>query len=131
QPPPAVTAVNAALKPSWGKARSVTWHSGKLLIQGWLLYPANFDPHKTYPLIVSVHGGPTFANLPYWGPNATAYSSFGYFVLLPNPRGSTGEGEAFVRENIGTGKMGYGDLDDILAGIDAVEKIAPVDNARL
>ncbi|MEY2149975.1 prolyl oligopeptidase family serine peptidase [Rhodanobacter sp. 115] len=131
QPPSAVTAVNAALKPSWGKARSVTWHSGKLLIQGWLLYPANFDPHKTYPLIVSVHGGPTFANLPYWGTNATAYSSFGYFVLLPNPRGSTGEGEAFVRENIGTGKMGYGDLDDILAGIDAVEKIAPVDNNRL
>jgi len=129
--PPAVTAVNAALKPSWGKARSVEWHDGKFLVQGWLLYPANFDPHKTYPLIVSVHGGPTFENLPFWGTNATAYSSFGYFVLLPNPRGSTGEGEAFVRQNIGAAKMGYGDLDDILAGIDAVEKIAPIDNDRL
>lgn len=131
QAPPAVTAVNAALKPSWGNARSVEWHDGKLLIQGWLMYPAHFDPHKTYPLIVSVHGGPTFANLPFWGTNATAYSSFGYFVLLPNPRGSTGEGEAFVRQNIGAAKMGYGDLDDILAGIDAVEKIAPIDNDRL
>ncbi|HEX7324780.1 MAG TPA: prolyl oligopeptidase family serine peptidase, partial [Rhodanobacteraceae bacterium] len=129
--PPAVTDVNAGLKPSWGKARSVTWHDGKFLIQGWLLYPAHFNPHKTYPLIVSVHGGPTFANLPFWGTNATAYSAFGYFVLLPNPRGSTGEGEAFVRQDIGAGKMGYGDLDDILAGIDAVEKIAPVDNNRL
>jgi len=128
---PAVTAVNAALKPSWGKARSVEWHDGKFLIQGWLLYPAHFDPHKTYPLIVSVHGGPTFANLPIWGTNATAYSSFGYFVLLPNPRGSTGEGEVFVRQDIGASKMGYGDLDDILAGIDAVEKIAPIDNDRL
>ncbi|HJP97345.1 MAG TPA: S9 family peptidase [Rhodanobacteraceae bacterium] len=129
--PPAVTTVNAALKPSWGRARSVEWHSGKFLVQGWLLYPAHFDPHKTYPLIVSVHGGPTFANLPSWRTNATAYSSFGYFVLLPNPRGSTGEGEAFVRQNIGAARMGYGDLDDILAGIDAVEKIAPIDNDRL
>ncbi|MGH8278923.1 MAG: S9 family peptidase, partial [Gammaproteobacteria bacterium] len=129
--PPAVTTINSGLKVTWGKARSVTWHDGEFLVQGWLLYPANFDPHKSYPMIVSVHGGPTFANLARWGTNATAFSSFGYFVLLPNPRGSTGEGEAFVRQNSGSGKMGYGDLDDILAGIDAVEKIAPVDNNRL
>ncbi|MGH8110754.1 MAG: S9 family peptidase [Rhodanobacteraceae bacterium] len=129
--PPAVTAINAGLKPSWGKARSVTWHDDKVLVQGWLLYPAHFNPNHKYPMIVSVHGGPTFANLPRWGTNAAAYSSFGYFVLLPNPRGSTGEGEAFVRQDIGSGKMGYGDLDDILAGIDKVEKIAPVDNNRL
>ena len=130
-PPPAITALNTGLQPLWGKARSVTWHSGKFLVQGWLLYPADYDPHQTYPLIVSVHGGPTFANLSSWDANATAYSAFGYFVLLPNPRGSTGEGEAFVRQNIGAGKMGYGDLDDILAGIDHVEKIAPIDAARL
>ncbi len=131
QAPPAVTAVNAALKPSWGQARSVEWHDGSLLVQGWLLYPVNFDPHKTYPMIVSVHGGPTFANLPSWGGNATVYSNFGYFVLLPNPRGSTGEGEAFTQMDRGSGKMGYGDLDDILKGIDKVETIAPVDNHRL
>lgn len=131
QPPPAVTAFNADLKPTWGKARSVEWHNGKFLVQGWLLYPAHFDPHHKYPLVVSVHGGPTFANLSSWGGNAAAFSTFGYFVLLPNPRGSTGEGEAFVRQNIGAGKMGYGDLDDILAGIDAVEKLAPIDDHRL
>ncbi|MGH9477405.1 MAG: prolyl oligopeptidase family serine peptidase [Terriglobales bacterium] len=131
QPPPAVTSLNATLKPSWGKAQSVQWHDGAFLVQGWLLYPVNFDPNKRYPLIVSVHGGPTFANLPSWGGNAAVYSNFGYFVLLPNPRGSTGEGEAFVRQNIGAAKMGYGDLDDILKGIDKVETIAPVDNHRL
>ncbi|MGH9486698.1 MAG: LpqB family beta-propeller domain-containing protein [Terriglobales bacterium] len=131
QPPPAITSLNAGLKPSWGRARSVEWHDGSFLVQGWLLYPVNFDPHKSYPLIVSVHGGPTFANLPSWGGNAAVYSNFGYFVLLPNPRGSTGEGEAFVRQDRGSGKMGYGDLDDILKGIDKVETLAPIDNNRL
>ncbi|MGH9414310.1 MAG: prolyl oligopeptidase family serine peptidase, partial [Terriglobales bacterium] len=131
QPPPAVTTLNAGLKPSWGKARSVEWHDGDFLVQGWLLYPAHFDAQRRYPMIVSVHGGPTFANLPSWGGNAAVYSNFGYFVLLPNPRGSTGEGEAFVQQDRGSAKMGYGDLDDILKGIDKVETLAPIDNNRL
>ncbi|HEX7130306.1 MAG TPA: prolyl oligopeptidase family serine peptidase, partial [Rhodanobacteraceae bacterium] len=82
-----------------------------------------------YPMIVYVHGGPSSATLPDWSNNATAYSTFGYFVLLPNPRGSFGEGERFtqaVRRD-----MGYGDLRDTLAGVDAVEKRLPVDDRRL
>ncbi|MGH8216338.1 MAG: S9 family peptidase, partial [Rhodanobacteraceae bacterium] len=94
QPPPAVTSLNAGLKHSWGKARSVEWDHGGLHVQGWLMYPAGFDPHKTYPMIVYVHGGPSWATLPSWGAQATALSQFGYFVLMPNPRGSFGEGEA-------------------------------------
>ncbi|HET7932146.1 MAG TPA: S9 family peptidase, partial [Rhodanobacteraceae bacterium] len=128
-PPPAVTAFNAGQKQTWGKARSVEWNNGKTRVQGWLLYPANFNPRKSYPMIVYVHGGPTWANLPNWGTRAEAFSEFGYFVLLPNPRGSFGEGEAFTQAI--RGQMGYGDLDDILAGVDAVEKIAPIDDARL
>lgn len=128
-PPPAVTALNAAQKHTWGKARSVEWSNGKARVQGWLLYPANFNPRKSYPMIVYVHGGPTWANLPGWGTRAAAFSEFGYFVLLPNPRGSFGEGEAFTQAI--RNQMGYGDLDDILAGVDAVEKLAPIDDARL
>jgi len=129
QPPPAVTSINADLKPEWGKAESVQWKSGGFDVQGWLMYPANFDPHKTYPMIVYVHGGPSWANLPSWGNSASAYSEFGYFVLMPNPRGSFGEGEKFAQAI--RNQMGYGDLDDILAGVDKVEKMAPIDNNRL
>ncbi len=128
-PPPAVTSLNAGLKASWGKAQSVDWNNQGFRVQGWLLYPANYDPHRKYPLIVYVHGGPSSAMLPDWNNSATAYSTFGYFVLLPNPRGSFGEGEKFtegVRRD-----MGYGDLRDILAGVDAVEKQVPVDDKRL
>jgi dipeptidyl aminopeptidase/acylaminoacyl peptidase len=129
QPPPAVTSLNAGLKHPWGKTRSVEWNNDGLHVQGWLMYPADFDPHKTYPMIVYVHGGPSSATLPSWGAQATALSQFGYFVLMPNPRGSFGEGEAYAQAI--RNQMGYGDLDDILAGVDKVEKIAPVDNQRL
>jgi dipeptidyl aminopeptidase/acylaminoacyl peptidase len=53
----------------------------------------------------------------------------GYFFFYPNPRGSYGQGAAFTRANVRD--FGGGDLHDILAGIDAVEQVAPVDEARL
>lgn len=128
-PPPAVTTLNAALKPSWGKAVSVEWTNEGRHVQGWLLYPANYDPHKTYPMIVSVHGGPAWGVLASWPGMGAMYAATGYFELMPNPRGSFGQGEAFVQAN--RKDFGYGDLRDTLAGVDAVEKIVPVDDHRL
>ncbi len=128
-PPPAVTSINAGLSHDWGKAESVEWNSGGTQVQGWLMYPAGYDAHKQYPMIVYVHGGPSWANLPSWSNNASAYSEFGYFVLMPNPRGSLGGGEQFAQAI--RNQMGYGDLDDILAGVDKVEKMLPIDDSRL
>ncbi|MFC5438327.1 prolyl oligopeptidase family serine peptidase [Rhodanobacter umsongensis] len=131
-PPPAVTSFNAALKPAWGKAESVEWNNEGLHVQGWLLYPANYDPGKTYPMVVMVHGGPSSAVIPRWpdvGYGAAPLSALGYFVFQPNPRGSFGQGEQFVQAN--RKDFGYGDLRDILAGVDAVEKKVPVDDQRL
>jgi dipeptidyl aminopeptidase/acylaminoacyl peptidase len=59
----------------------------------------------------------------------TVLSHFGYFVLRPNPRGSFGQGEAFTRGNVKD--FGYGDLRDILAGVDDVVKHFPVDPRRI
>ncbi|MEO8778391.1 MAG: S9 family peptidase [Rhodanobacter sp.] len=128
-PPPPVTTLNAALKPGWGKTVSVEWSNEGRQVQGWLLYPANYDPHKTYPMIVSVHGGPAWGVLSSWPGMGAMYAASGYFEFLPNPRGSFGQGEAFVQAN--RKDFGYGDLRDTLAGIDAVEKIVPVDDHRL
>ncbi len=131
-PPPAVTSINAALKPAWGKAESVEWNNEGFHAQGWLLYPANYDPSKTYPMIVVVHGGPSSAVLPRWpgmGYGGAPLSALGYFVFMPNPRGSFGQGEKYVQAN--RRDFGYGDLRDTLAGIDAIEKKLPVDDQRL
>ncbi|SFR95839.1 Dipeptidyl aminopeptidase/acylaminoacyl peptidase [Dyella sp. OK004] len=131
-PPPAVTHFNAALKPSWGRTESVEWENQGLHVQGWLIYPANYDPAKTYPMVVNVHGGPASAVIPRWpgvGYGGAPFAALGYFVFMPNPRGSYGQGEAFVQAN--RKDFGYGDLHDTLAGIDAIEKKLPVDDKRL
>ncbi len=131
-PPPAVTRFNAALKPGWGKAESVEWDNEGRHVQGWLLYPANYDPKKSYPMIVTVHGGPSAAVIPRWpgvGFGGAPFSALGYFVFMPNPRGSFGQGAAYVQAN--RRDFGHGDMRDILAGIDAIEKKLPVDDKRL
>jgi dipeptidyl aminopeptidase/acylaminoacyl peptidase len=124
------TATNAGVKPFWGEARSLHWTSDRYQVQGWLIYPANFDATKTYPMVVSVHGGPASANYPSWPTrwNAVLPAS-GYFLLLPNPRGSYGGGETFTQANVND--FGYGDLRDIEAGVDAAAKSAPIDPARV
>jgi dipeptidyl aminopeptidase/acylaminoacyl peptidase len=123
------TQINAAVKPLWGEVKSLHWPSDKYQVQGWLMYPADFDPSKKYPLVVSVHGGPSAANFPSWPSrwNAVLPAS-GYFVLLPNPRGSYGGGESFTQANVND--FGYGDLRDIEAGVDAAVKAAPIDPNR-
>jgi dipeptidyl aminopeptidase/acylaminoacyl peptidase len=127
-----VTHYNTAQKPLWGKAESVRWTSDTLPVQGWLLYPAHYDAAKKYPLIVSVHGGPSSEVQPHWpdlGYNPIAFSALDYFVLMPNPRGSYGEGEAFTQAN--RKDFGYGDLRDILAGVDAVSARVGIDQQRI
>ena len=76
-----------------------------------------------------MHGGPASAAKPGWPTVAGALASQGFYVLLPNPRGSYGQGEAFTRGNVKD--FGYGDFRDILAGVDAVLKRYPVDPDRL
>jgi len=127
-----LTYVNQAFKPEWGEAKSVHWQNDGFNLQGWLLYPKNFDPGKRYPMVVSVHGGPGAMVHSSWpGPHsfAVALSADGYFVFFPNPRGSFGQGEAFTRANVKD--FGYGDFRDIMTGVDQVMKQAPVDEHRL
>jgi dipeptidyl aminopeptidase/acylaminoacyl peptidase len=125
-----VTRANAGARRFWGKAESLHWKSDGLHVQGWLLYPKDFDPARRYPMVVVVHGGPSGAHTPGWPTRWTAtLPSQGYFTFLPNPRGSYGQGEAFTQGNVKD--FGYGDLRDILSGVDAVLKAAPVDEKRL
>jgi dipeptidyl aminopeptidase/acylaminoacyl peptidase len=127
-----VTQRNAALKPAWGEAKSLHWKSDGFEVQGWLIYPKDFDPAKKYPMVVAVHGGPGAGVQPGW-PGALSYEmalpSRGYFLFQPNPRGSFGTGEAFTRANVKD--FGYGDWRDILAGVEEVLRTAPVDPNRL
>jgi len=112
-------------------ARSISYTNEGLTLQGWLLAPKNLQPGKTYALAVYVHGGPAHFQEARFHLDDDWHDivEHGYFLFVPNPRGSFGQGEAFTRANIMD--LGGGDLRDILAGVDAVEKIAPIDDKRL
>jgi dipeptidyl aminopeptidase/acylaminoacyl peptidase len=135
---------NVDLRPAWGEARSLHWRSDlpaeprpataaadEPQVQGWLLAPppAAVPPAAAKaPLVVLVHGGPASSHKPGWPRVAGVLASQGFYVLLPNPRGSYGQGEAFTRGNVKD--FGYGDLRDVLGGIDAAAAAAPIDPAR-
>ncbi len=113
--------------------QSLHWKSGGFDVQGWLLLPDKpvASANGKIPMITSIHGGPAAANVPmFQGPSVTrTLLEHGYAWFYPNPRGSFGQGERFTLANVRD--FGYGDLADVLAGIDAAEKAAPIDEGRL
>jgi dipeptidyl aminopeptidase/acylaminoacyl peptidase len=127
-----VTHINDSVHPDWGEIKSLHWKDEGIKIQGWLLYPKDYDPAQRYPMVVVPHGGPAYDSHSSWPGaffNTHELSAYGYFVLYPNPRGSFGQGEAFTRANVKG--FGYGDFRDIMAGVDEVVKTLPVDNDRI
>jgi dipeptidyl aminopeptidase/acylaminoacyl peptidase len=101
-------------------------------VQGWCLYPPNFDPTQRYPLAVHIHGGPHTM----WGPGFRsmwhewqANAAAGYIVFFCNPRGSDGYGEAWRHAIFGA--WGEADMGDILAGVEQMIAHGHVDPTRI
>jgi dipeptidyl aminopeptidase/acylaminoacyl peptidase len=127
-----VTSVNSSVTLPLPKFDNLTWKNDGFSVQGWLLYPGNYDPAKRYPMLVAVHGGPAWIATPVWRAadfNTTLFTNLGYFVFFPNARGSYGQGERFTKAN--RRDWGFGDLRDMLAGVDTVVNKYPVDNNRV
>ncbi len=96
-----LTQLNQGVKPAWGAIKNVHWMNGSTRVQGWLMFPRDFSPGKKYPLVINVHGGPSWACTSQWAEESNfsrmgPESAMGYFALCPNPRGSYGQGEAFT-----------------------------------
>ncbi len=123
-----LTSVNAELHTP-ARVKSIWWQSDGFNVQGWLLLPEHAN--GSLPMVTNVHGGPAAAATPFFaGPGlTTTLLEHGYALFRPNPRGSYGQGENFTLANVRD--FGHGDLRDILAGIDAAAKAAPIDTARL
>ena len=127
-----ITHSNDSQQRNWGEVKSIRWKSDAFEVQGWLMFPEPYDPKKRYPMLVDVHGGPASVVRSSWvrpGMPLQLFSGLGYFVFMPNPRGSYGQGVVFERANVKD--FGYGDLRDILTGVDAVVKQYPVDDKRV
>ena len=98
-------------------------------VQAFVTKPPDFTAGRRYPTVLHIHGGPVgqFA----WGfdfkPQYLAAN--GYVVVEPNPRGSTGRGQSFVRAIYRT--WGITDYDDLIAAVDHVISQGYADPQRL
>ena len=112
----------ASTEPIWYTARD------GFKVQGWIVKPADFDPSRKYPLILSIHGGPHAMDNTAWKLPYQLHAAKGYVVLYTNPRGSTGYGSAFANaiKNAWPGP----DHDDLMTGVDTLEGRGYVDTRR-
>jgi dipeptidyl aminopeptidase/acylaminoacyl peptidase len=98
-------------------------------IEGWVLKPRGYDPARTWPLVLTIHGGPHGAFGNSYSFEHQLFAANGYLVVYTNPRGSTNYGEQFLWATWG----GWGNLDfeDVMAGVDYVRAHYKVDDKRL
>ncbi|HEX5404759.1 MAG TPA: S9 family peptidase [Pseudonocardiaceae bacterium] len=91
-------------------------------VHGWVMLPEGPGPH---PVLLCVHGGPFMYH--GWGfyDEAQMYASAGYAVVLPNPRGSAGYGQAHGQAIVRA--FATVDVVDVLATLDAALELPECD----
>jgi dipeptidyl aminopeptidase/acylaminoacyl peptidase len=96
-------------------------------VHGWLVKPEGEGPH---PVLLTIHGGPFAQFTGALFDEAQVYAAAGYAVLMCNPRGSAGYGQAHGRSI--KERMGTVDMQDVLAFLDgALEKFVELDGDAL
>jgi dipeptidyl aminopeptidase/acylaminoacyl peptidase len=134
--PVVIESANAdSMKLAVGKTEVVKWKSNDgREIEGLLTYPVGYTAGTKVPMILNIHGGPAgvFQQAFIGGRGAyplAAFSSRGFAILRPNPRGSSGYGTDFRRANIKD--WGGGDYQDLMTGVDKVIEMGVADPNRL
>lgn len=112
----------------------VSWTSKDgTVIEGVLITPPSLDQEKAYPLLVIVHGGPTW--VAFATPTDDRYYPYeqfvekGFIILDVNYRGSSGYGENFRKLNYRN--LGIGDYEDVISGVDMLVERGLADNDKV
>jgi dipeptidyl aminopeptidase/acylaminoacyl peptidase len=98
-------------------------------VEGWVIKPLDFAPTRQFPLILRIHGGPVSQYTDSFNFEHQYLAALGYVVLITNPRGSNGYGEAFCRAIFAD--WGNKDYQDVMAGVDHLLTLGYVDPKRL
>jgi acylaminoacyl-peptidase len=114
-----------------GRVEELWYESSKdkRKIEGWIVYPPDFDPAKKYPLILDIHGGPFADYGDRFDIEKQVWAGMGYVVLYTNPRGSTSYGEEFA--NLIHHAYPGDDFYDLNSGVDAVIAKGSIDDRNL
>lgn len=131
--PVILTAVNEDLLAyrKLGKVKEI-WYKSSVDgrdIQGWVVYPPDYDSTKKYPLIVENHGGPILNYGPHFSAEIQLFAAEGYLVFYPNPRGSTSYGEEFG--NLLFNNYPGEDYNDVMDGVDQLIARGEADQEKL
>lgn len=112
------------------KVQGFWFHSsGGAHVQGWVVKPPDFNPARSYPLVLSIHGGPFDMYDVGFNASFQNFAANGYVVLYINPRGSTGYGDAFT--NAIDFHYPGPDYDDLMAAVDTVIKQGNIDTRHM
>lgn len=99
-------------------------------IDGFFMKPIGWQEGKSYPMILSIHGGPNGMYGMGWTQDFQAMAAHGYAVFFTNPRGSSGYGARFQRAV--AGEWGGKAYVDIMNGVDAIlARYSWIDRGRL
>ncbi|BFM12343.1 S9 family peptidase [Simiduia litorea] len=98
-------------------------------IQGWIVYPPDFDAKQKYPLMLEIHGGPVANYGPRFSAEMQLFSAAGYVTLYINPRGSDSYGPEFV--NLIHHNYPSQDYNDLMDGVDTLLAKGFIDEQRL
>jgi dipeptidyl aminopeptidase/acylaminoacyl-peptidase len=111
------------------KVDEFTFESNKDTINGYVVYPKDYDKSKKYPAVLMIHGGPKTVYSSNFSYDTYALSQSGYFVIYTNPHGSDGFDNKFADIR---GKYADIDYDDIMNFTDIVlEKYSSIEKDRL
>ena len=113
------------------EAEEIHWaspHDGRD-IQGWVLYPPDFDPAQEWPMILEIHGGPFSAYGPVFTGELQLMAAAGHVVVYTNPRGSTSYGYDFA--NLIHHDYPGHDYDDLMGAVDFMLDRGFIDEDRL
>lgn len=111
------------------KVDEFTFESNKDTLNGYVVYPKDYDKSKKYPAVLMIHGGPKTVYSSNFSYDTYALSQSGYFVIYTNPHGSDGFDNKFADIR---GKYADIDYDDIMNFTDIVlEKYSSIEKDRL
>ncbi len=98
-------------------------------LQGWILFPPDFDPEQQYPSILEIHGGPQTQYGAFFMHEFNYLASNGYVVYFCNPRGGQGYGNEHCRAI--HGDWGVLDYQDVMAWADYMTEQPYIDIERM
>ena len=102
---------------------------GDFEIESRVLLPPDFNPAKSYPMVLDIHGGPNGRFTDNFDPVHQILATNGYIVLSVNPRGSSTYSPEFTKSVLGD--WGGEDYLDILASVDELAARPYVDEDRM